>query len=171
MTAFTFPRPITDKPPRAKRGISLSLRLFAAFLILLGFASLIRLFAFTPSLVWDGWFDLLVRVSSNSGKITSVTCEVFQTTDQAERVGELMALGEVEESLSRWTVKTPQFTGEPVEVRVPVSGTEAMCGRALSRTQFQCLVVTAELADARRVKKLVQIPDGRVARELTVELP
>lgn len=171
MTGFAFPSPITDKPPRQKRRIPLSLRLFGAFLILLGFASLIRLFAFTPSLVWDGSFDLLVSVSSNSGKIKSLTCEVFPTIQQAERVAELLAEGAVGEGYPNWTVKTPRFTGEPVEVRVPVSGTEAMCGRALSRTQFQCLLVTAELADARRIKKLVQIPDGRVARELTVELP
>jgi hypothetical protein len=149
----------------------MSLRIFAIFLILLAAASLIRLLAFTPAVVWDGWFDLLVRVSSSSGKIKSVTCEVFQTKEQAEKVSEFIASGEFEEPFSRWTVRAPQFTGDPIEVQVPVSGTEAICGRTLTRTQFQCLVVTGELASGRRVKKLAQIPDGRVSREVLVELP
>ena len=86
-------------------------------------------------------------------------------------VSEVRVSGEFVETFSTWTVETRRFNGDPIEVRVPVSGTEAICGRTLSRAQYQCLVVTGELANGSRVKMIAQIPDGRVSREITVELP
>jgi len=170
---FRLPSPITDKPPQVRRRVPLSLRFFGIFLLLLGGASVVRLLVFIPCLIWDGRFDLVVHVSSSSETIKSITCEPFQTEKQAKTVSEIRASPgfELEAPLSHRAVKVPRFNGDPIEVQVPVSGTEAMCGRALTRTQFQCLLVTGELASGKCITKFVQIPDGRVTREITLELP
>jgi hypothetical protein len=70
-----------------------------------------------------------------------------------------------------WSAVADPFEGQPLTVNVPVSGRESPWGRQLRRVQFQYLVVIGQWKDGRRMGKLVDIPDGRASREISVSLP
>ena len=113
----------------------------------------------------DGEFKLLVHVSSKEGSLRAVSCEIVPSGDceYAEiLVRELI--------VSRHSKIEDPFRGEPIGVYVPVSARASMSGRKLSRHQFSHLVVIGTFDDGSRVGKIVEIPDGRVSREVQVEL-
>jgi len=117
--------------------------------------------------VWDGSFDLTVRVSSADGPLRSVRCESFARREHAEELLERPG----PPGSRVWSVAAEPFAGEPLSVPVRVSGRESPCGREVGRYQFRFLAVIGELADGRRVGKLVEIPDCRVSREVSVVVP
>jgi hypothetical protein len=123
--------------------------------------------ASTTYIIWDGGYDLTVRVSSSPGPPRSVSCQACGRREAAEYVLEHLLPPETRS----YSATADPFAGEPLTVNVPVSGRESMTGRQLSRFQFRWLVVIAVLPDGRRVGKLVEIPDGEVSREVRVELP
>jgi hypothetical protein len=117
--------------------------------------------------VWDGAYDLTVRVSSTAGPLRSIRCEAFARREHAEELLERPApLGP-----RTWSVVADPFTGAPLRVPVRISGHESPSGREVSRFQFRHLAVIGELADGRQVGRLVEIPDCRVSREVSVALP
>src|SRR5262245_50418051 len=118
-------------------------------------------------LIWDGHFDLTVNVSSTAGPLRSVSCQACGDRDLAEHV--LKSRRPFESDL--WAVIADPFEGEPLTVKVPVSGRTSPFGREVSRYQFSHLVVIGHLQDGRRLGKLVEIPDGRVSRTVSVSLP
>ena len=118
-------------------------------------------------MVWDGGFPLTVNVTSPSGRPNSVTCEAFGDRHLAEQI---LAVQQPPEIMMRATVADP-FDGQPLTVPVPSSGRRSLFGRELAPYQFQYLVVIAVMPDGRRVGALVDIPDGRVTRSITVTLP
>ena len=116
-------------------------------------------------LIWDGSFNLIVRVECPEGRPRAVTCEAFGRREYAdEAVAHLLPL-------ESWSAVADPFDGQPITVRVAVSGRESPFGRELLRSQFRFLAVIAVLPDGRRVGKVVDIPDGRVSREVSVALP
>jgi hypothetical protein len=117
--------------------------------------------------VWDGGFDLTVRVSSTAVALRSVSCEAFAHRGDAEEALE----NHLPPRTRLWSAVADPFTGEPLRVTVPVSGHESPSGREISRFQFRHLVVIGQLPDGRRVGKLVEIPDCRESREVSVTLP
>ena len=129
----------------------------------------IALWVYTSAqfIIWDGSFDLTIHVSSDTGQPRSVTCEAFGRHENAETVFESLIPPETR----MWSVTADPFDCRPLTVTVPVSGRQSMSGRQLRRTQFQFLVVIAVLPDGRRVGTIVDIPDNRVSREVTVRLP
>lgn len=60
--------------------------------------------------------------------------------------------------------------GEPFEVWVPIESRISGLGLTTVRTQAKYLAVVAVLADGRRVGKVVELPDARESREVTVRL-
>jgi len=120
-----------------------------------------------PVTVWDGGFDLTVHVASTGGPMRKVTCEAFGTRAPAEQSLEFL----IPPDSASWSATADPFVGQTLTVRVAVSGHESPMGRALSRSQFRHLVVIGEFQDGRRVGKLVDIPDVRVTREISVVLP
>jgi hypothetical protein len=118
-------------------------------------------------IVWDGGFDLTVNVSSTAGPLHSVSCQAFGRREEADEALENLRPPETR----LWSAAADPFTGEPLTVFVPPSGRESPCGREPRRSQFRHLVVLGELRDGRRTGKLVEIPDGRVSREVSVRLP
>ena len=119
-----------------------------------------------PVTIWDGGFNLTVHVTSPAGPLHSVSCQAFGRREQTEEVLEYLL---PPESLGYSAVADP-FVGEPLKVYVPVSGRDSPSGRTLRRTQFRYLVVIGQWQDGRRAGKLVEIPDGRVSREVSVVL-
>lgn len=117
-------------------------------------------------MIWDGSFDLTVRVESRAGQPQSISCQALGGRETAAQV-----LADLSPPESRWSAVADPFDGRPLIVHVPVSGRESPFGRELARSQFRFLVVIADLADGRRVGKLVDIPDGRVSREVSVVVP
>jgi hypothetical protein len=118
-------------------------------------------------LVWDGQFNLIVRVESPESRLQSVTCEAFGQREQADvAVAYLLP----PESKSWSTVADP-FDGQPITVRVAVSGRLSLIGREIRRMQFRYLAVIAVLPNGHRMGKVVDIPDGRVCREVSVTFP
>jgi len=118
-------------------------------------------------MIWDGSFDLTVRVESSAGQPQVVSCEAFGRREYAEE-----AVAHLLPPESRmWSTTADPFDGQPLIVRVAVSGRESPFGRELRRSQFRYLAVIAVLPDGRRVGKVVDIPDERVSREVSVALP
>jgi hypothetical protein len=117
--------------------------------------------------VWDGSFDLTVRVSSTAGPLDAVSCQACGRREDADYVLEHLLPPETR----RWSAVADPFDGQPLTVVVPVSGRDSPSGRELRRSQFRYLVVIGQWQDGRRMGKLVEIPDGRVFREIDVSLP
>ncbi len=117
--------------------------------------------------VWDGGFDLTVNVSSTAGPLKSVSCQACGRREEAEEVLEYL----LPPDTRQWSAVADPFDGQPLTVQVPVSGRASPMGRELRRSQFRYLVVIGQLNDGRRVGKLVEIPDGRESREVSVSLP
>lgn len=116
-------------------------------------------------LIWDGSFDLTVRVVCPEGRPRAVTYEAFGRREYAdEAVAHLLPP-------ESWSAVSDPFDDQPITVRVAVSGRKSPFGRKLRRSQFRFLAVIAVLPDGQRVGKVVDIPDGRVSREVSVALP
>lgn len=116
--------------------------------------------------IWDGGFELTIHVSSDPGPPRSVSCQAFGSRQDAEYV-----LTRLIHPERLWSIVADPFNGEALILNVPLSGHDSMSGRELVRFQFRYLVVIAVLPDGRRVGKLVEIPDCRVSREVSVVLP
>jgi hypothetical protein len=139
---------------------------FIALLLVPGTA--VWAYTSTTYIIWDGEFDLTVHVSSDyPGPPRSVTCQALGFREDAEHVLEHLLPPETR----LWSTTADPFAGEPLTVHVPQSGRDSTSGRELRRFQFRYLVVIAELPDGRRVGKLVDIPDCRMSREVSVALP
>jgi hypothetical protein len=67
--------------------------------------------------------------------------------------------------------KVSCLEGQPFTVRVPCSGHTSALGREMKYWQFQLLVLHIEFADGKSTYVTVDIPDGRVAREVAVSMP
>ena len=117
--------------------------------------------------IWDGGFDLTVQVSSTAGPLRAVSCQAYSRREEAEHILEHLLPPETR----LWSAVADPFDGKPLAVAVPLSGRVSPCGRELLRVQFQYLVVIGQLKDGRRIGKLVEIPDSRVCREVSVLLP
>lgn len=117
----------------------------------------------------DGGFDLTVRIESQAGQLKLVGCEILGTREDAD---ETVAFALLPSPESRsWSTVCEPFDGRPFTVGVAVSWQESPFGRVFKRSQMRFLAVIAVLADDHLVGKVVEIPDGRVSREVTVELP
>jgi hypothetical protein len=139
--------------------------LAVALLVVVGAAAWV--YTSTTHIIWDGGYDLTVRVLSDAGPPRSVSCETFGRREYAEHA----AAHRLPPESQMWSAVADPFDGQPITVKVAVSGRESMSGRELRRSQFRYLVVVAVLPDGRRVAKVVEIPDGRMSRELSVTLP
>jgi hypothetical protein len=117
--------------------------------------------------IWDGGFDLTVNVSSTAGPLKSVSCQACGGREEAEEILEYL----LPPDLGSSSAVADPFDGQPLRVQVPVSGRASPMGRELRRSQFRYLVVIGQLNDGRRLGKLVEIPDGRESREVSVSLP
>src|SRR5689334_19463052 len=139
--------------------------LFVVFLLA---AAGFHLAAF-PTTYACGGFELTVRVSSTPTPPRAVSCQTFNNRSVAEFVVENLL--RPEPGAGRWATVADPFAGEPLTVLVPVSTKSWMGGLRWRRMQFEYLVVIAVLPDGRQVGKVVDIPDGRVSREVSVEVP
>jgi hypothetical protein len=119
------------------------------------------------TIIWDGGFNLTVRVSSSAGPLHSVRCQACGRREDAEYVLEYL----IPPDFRPWDTVADPFDGQPLTVYVRSSGRASPLGRTLQRSQFQYLVVIGQLEDGRQIGKLVEIPDGRVVRQVDVSLP
>jgi len=115
--------------------------------------------------IWDGEYKLLVHLDCLGTSPVSATFETFSRREQAENV--ILSKRPPESGWSS-AVADPY---DPVEVPVPISGRSSPLGRDLARGHFSYLLVVATFADGHRVSKIVDIPDDRKSREVTVTLP
>jgi hypothetical protein len=117
--------------------------------------------------IHDGGFDLTVHIESLGGQPQSVSCETFGRREYADE-----AVTRLLPPQSRsWSAVADPFDGRPLTVGVAVGERESPFGRVLQRFQFRFMAVIAVMPDGSRIGKVVEIPDGRVSREVTVELP
>lgn len=119
--------------------------------------------------VWDGRFPLSVQIENKQDlSIRTVRCEAFGHRTEAQYV--------VDETIARRPcdveMKEVPYTGNALEIEVPCFGKDlASLPIHISRGQFECLAIVAELSDGTRLGKVADIPDGRVSHSLIVELP
>ena len=112
----------------------------------------------------SGSFDLTVRVE---GRPRSVSCEAVGSLREAEEALAVL----LPPDTRMWSAIVDPFDGRPLEVRVAVNWRESPLGRQYWRTQFRYLVVIATMPDGERIGKLVDIPDSRESKQVTVSLP
>src|SRR5262249_26194705 len=105
-------------------------------LLIFGLPAVIVLLALevlpVSGLIRAGLFDWPVNVSSTAGPLCSVSCQACGDRDLAEHV--LKSRRPFESDL--WAVIADPFEGEPLTVKVPVSGRTSPFGREVSRYQF-----------------------------------
>jgi hypothetical protein len=126
---------------------------------------------------WVGGYDLTVHLDTPTDPPSVVICAATLRRDNAEDTVANLRTLPPETRLTPAldiggcaTVADP-FAGEPLTVHIKTVGRSSAFDRDLSRTQYRFLVVGAEWPDGRRVWKVVEIPDGRVSREVRVSLP
>src|SRR5262245_40391156 len=110
-------------------------RKLVAIALLLVAGAAVWVYTSTTYIIWDGGFDLTVRVSSDPGPPRSVTCQAFGCREDAECMLEHLLPPETR----LWSATAAPFTGKPLTVHVPLSGRNSMSGRELSRFQFRWL--------------------------------
>ncbi len=117
--------------------------------------------------IWDGGIDLTVNLSSTAGDIRYVRCKACVQREDAEWALENWPDPEA------WSgsVVVDRFDGKPFPVYVPITGRDSPLGREISRRQHRFLAVIGNLQDGRRIGKLVELPDLRKSREVSVSLP
>lgn len=118
-----------------------------------------------PETRWSGGYSLTVHLQSADARPQSVACSPFHRREDAEKAISAESLGSPE-----WDVVADPFDGRPISLDVPVAG-QAWLGQERGRVQPQYLAVVAMMPENRRVGRIVEIPDGRVTKELTVSLP
>lgn len=115
-------------------------------------------------IIWDGSYQMTLRVS---GPVRAVGYEPFGHREDAEFIVQHAGSPKNWD----WAITVEPFTGEPLQVYVPMSGRASMSGRELDRVQFRYLAVAGQLEDGRWVAKVVDLPDCRESREVNVTLP
>jgi hypothetical protein len=128
--------------------------------------------SFTTHIRWDGGYELTVHMDNQGQPIRAVCCQSMGgRQEDAERALEWTLASGRPESLGMWAAVKERYDDQPVQVRVAVSGRDSYLGLELSRSQFRHLVVVVTYADGTRAGKVVEIPDGRVSREVRVSFP
>jgi hypothetical protein len=135
--------------------------------------------------ICDGGYELQVQLhSASQTPIEAVRCEVLTfphwgwgpepDPDDAE-IDQFFAKGafwERSPSGLSWQVDLRPFRGEPFLVLVlNTHRVSVLLGRNLGYSQQRGLAVVVEYRGGKRAGTIVEIPDGRTARTLTVELP
>jgi hypothetical protein len=118
----------------------------------------------------DGLWPLSVTVVSESGaEITSVSCQAFSGPKGAESILEDLAPPDG----SLYSAVQEPFRGEALVVRVPTSERtrSALLWSSRRYGQFRQLVVIVQYRGGRREGRMVEIPDLRENRAVTVMFP
>ena len=145
------------------------LRAIIVFAIVLG-GLLIWEFVPIQVKIWDGYVVLTVHVSRPNGNPQLVGCKAFSRRNSAE------------EGLLIWTVAAKGFDGAPLsetqplqgktlKVSIPTTSRESPMGRETRFAYCKFLLVIAQLQDGQRIGEIVEVPDPRITREITVTLP
>ena len=132
--------------------------------------TLFLLWEFVPIMVdmSVGHFALSVTVDGPAAEsIRSVQCIPCTTRAEAEYI---VAHWPYRELSTAGTTIDP-FDGVPIEVVVTVTGRSSPMGRELARFQAKYLAVLVPLETGERLEKIVDIPDGRTSRSVTVVFP
>lgn len=152
---------MADVPGRKRRWLWVALGATAAIAVV--FYAL----AFTTHIIWDGSYELTVRFENRGPLIRSVSCESYGNRDSAE----FAVAHHLSSERQVWSEVEDPFQGKPVKVRVAVSGHDSFLGFELSRSQFRYLAVIVTYPDGRKAGRVVDIPDMRESREVTVTFP
>lgn len=152
---------MADVPGRKRRWLRVTLGVTAAV------AVIVSALAFAIQVIWDGSYELTVRIENRGPPIRCVSCESHGMRDDAE----FAVAHRLPPESAMWSVVEDPFQGEPINVRVAVSGHDSFLGFELSRSQFRYLAVIVTYADGRKVGQVVDIPDMRESREVTVIFP
>ena len=118
-----------------------------------------------PEARWSGGYSLTVRFQSADARPQSVACSPFHRREDAEKAIATESLGSPE-----WDIVTDPFDGRPINLDISVTG-RTWLGQERERVQPHYLAVVAMMPENRRVGRIVEIPDGRVSKQLTVFLP
>jgi hypothetical protein len=116
--------------------------------------------------IWDDGYDLTINVSSKAGLLHSVGCKACRQREEADLILEDPLHAEAYAS-----VIAEPFDGRPLTLKLPLSGRTSPLGRELRLTRCQFLVVIGRLHDGRQLAKIIDIPDSRTSREVSVSLP
>jgi hypothetical protein len=119
--------------------------------------------------MYDGYYDLAVRVrSASKAQIRAASCQAFG--DEALATEYLLKLRAPRDSLEGDSADP--FTGQEMHVRVWFSERVSHSGRLLRDVQGRrYLLVIVKYGDGRRTGKVVPIPHRDVTKTVRVEFP
>ena len=140
--------------------------------LLLAFLPL-ALFDSSCTRIYQGGYELTVHVEASGPKPSAVGCYAVWRQDEAERAREIyqdIPLRRAIENEWGGPIADP-YTGQSLKVQIRMSDQESYFGRPLSTVRQRFLVLLAEWPDGRKVCKVVELPQGRVSKEVTVCLP
>jgi hypothetical protein len=118
-------------------------------------------------IVWDGYFPLTVSlVSAKPDRLSRVWAgSIFRRDDAIDILSHPQP-----ERLDGVLREVANFRG-PFVVDVACSGSTSGLGRERWYACHRALLLLIEYTDGRREVKVVDTPDGRPAREVTVPIP
>lgn len=113
---------------------------------------------------WDGGQDLTITISSEHGIPRTVRWHPFWYREDAEKY--------VNEP---WHLEYPNsiadpFDGKPLKVFLPISGREIFgIEYAVKRNHY--LLISGVFENGQEFRRIVEIPDHRVSKEVSITLP
>lgn len=120
---------------------------------------------------WSGNSELTVVVSSSAGLPKWVYCHPFATEADANHFLKILADLERPPAGYRSVLADP-FDGGPVTLSLWLGGRNTLdLGKSANNQHDRYLLVVSELADGKRVGKVVAIPNYRDSKEVLVSLP
>lgn len=144
-------------------------RLLVRLLLLSIPISVIWVLAFLPSMYWSGRFDLSINISDFKNSVRAIRGATVGRVDEAKIAMQSGNRGTVELDFKQ-LVADP-YHGGPLKIRGWQGGSYSTLGFEINHSQDEALVIVAQMADGSEVWKLVEIPEVRVSREVTVTLP
>jgi hypothetical protein len=125
----------------------------------------VALYDYGFTTVWDGVFSLTVDLrAAEPDRIGRVWAAAAYHREYAEEIlDDSKSADERFTEIADWQ--------KPFVVEVPCSWGESGFGREKWRGQYHALIIRIEYRDGRREHKIVDMPDYKQTRELTVEVP
>lgn len=123
-----------------------------------------------------GYF-LIVQIESKEQPIILACFENFRKEQAAGWVENINRTSvQVVKNDLRWRSSTDSavvhpFDGKPIKLENTCYDDRSLFGRTVNWSQNYYMTVYAEWGDGRKVCKIVEIPDARISKEMSIQLP
>jgi hypothetical protein len=123
--------------------------------------------------IWDGSYHLTIEVTAAAERPKWVWCHQTSDREHAERNLAVMLHAE-RKNFESWldSDTADPFNGQALTLNVWISGRDSPIFGSSEETQYrQFMVIIAEMQNGTRVGKIVEIPDHKVSKRVSVSIP